>query len=229
MTERLTISEAAEAAGVHRNTVRNWVKSGKLDTARLEDTAGGEVWRIDRDELAAKGYLTEAAKQPPAPPPEASPAEVELTPPEPAQQEPEPPRWAMELLARSDARQEALLERLRQAEQERADAQRDSAIAEHKLETARADAAELRADRDRLRRQLETVTNTEPTQPATATEEPEPLETPAKDSHGIHDGFGQSERLGQTPEREEKAAEVKDSHDRYSWWKRAYTRIRRGN
>ena len=61
----------------------------------------------------------------------------------------------MELLARADARTEALLDRLRQAEEERADAQRDARIAEHKLESARSEAEELRGERDRLRTQFE--------------------------------------------------------------------------
>lgn len=85
MSDRITMREAAEVAGVHRNTVRNWVKSGKFDTARLEaDPDGsGEIWRIDRDELEDQGLLagepqtvpvtaateteTPAAATPPAP------------------------------------------------------------------------------------------------------------------------------------------------------------------
>jgi excisionase family DNA binding protein len=30
----LTIREAAEAVGVHRNTIRNWIDSGKLQAIR---------------------------------------------------------------------------------------------------------------------------------------------------------------------------------------------------
>ena len=57
MSDRITMREAAEVAGVHRNTVRNWVKGGKLEKALLEpDPDGrGEIWLIDRAELRTKG------------------------------------------------------------------------------------------------------------------------------------------------------------------------------
>ena len=65
--------------------------------------------------------------------------------PEPAATttEPEPPKWAMELLARADARTEVLLERLAQAERERANAERDAAIERHRREQAEAELARI--------------------------------------------------------------------------------------
>lgn len=59
MAERLTLTEAAEFCGVHRNTVRGWVKAGRLDTARLEEgrAQGQQVWRVDADELREKGLV----------------------------------------------------------------------------------------------------------------------------------------------------------------------------
>ena len=59
MSDQITMREAAEVAGVHRNTVRNWVRSGKVDTVRLEagPDGSGDIWRIDRDELEEKGLI----------------------------------------------------------------------------------------------------------------------------------------------------------------------------
>lgn len=42
--EYLTVGQAAELLGVHRNTVRNWAKDGRLQAAEV-----GKEWRIGRD------------------------------------------------------------------------------------------------------------------------------------------------------------------------------------
>jgi excisionase family DNA binding protein len=52
--QRLTLSEAAAALGVHRNTIRNWIKAGKLPSAsKTRDGDGVEQWTIDEDEILA--------------------------------------------------------------------------------------------------------------------------------------------------------------------------------
>jgi transposase len=49
---RVTLSEAAQILGVHRNTVRNWVVAGKLATAEKRPTSKGlEEWVIDEQEV----------------------------------------------------------------------------------------------------------------------------------------------------------------------------------
>ena len=53
MTERrITLSEAAQILGVHRNTVRNWVMANKLTTAeKSEQVDGVERWTVAEDEI----------------------------------------------------------------------------------------------------------------------------------------------------------------------------------
>jgi excisionase family DNA binding protein len=52
--QRLTLSEAAAALGVHRNTIRNWIKAGKLPSAdKHRDGVDIEQWTIDEGEVLA--------------------------------------------------------------------------------------------------------------------------------------------------------------------------------
>ncbi len=53
MTERrVTLSEAAQILGVHRNTVRNWVLAGRLPSAeKLAEGDGVEQWTVAEDEI----------------------------------------------------------------------------------------------------------------------------------------------------------------------------------
>lgn len=136
--DRLTLTVAAELLGKHRNTVRTWAREGKLTTAALEEEAGSQVWRVDRAEVESLVG--------------GEPAEVvggTTTAPTTTSEE-QPPTWAIELLARADARNDVLLSRLADAERDRADAEKEARIAEHKLESARSEAEELRAEVGRL-------------------------------------------------------------------------------
>jgi len=56
---RVTLTEAAQMLGVHRNTVRNWVLDGRFDTAAKETRGGLEQWTIDESEI-----LTERLARP---------------------------------------------------------------------------------------------------------------------------------------------------------------------
>ena len=50
--ERVTLSEAAQILGVHRNTIRNWVMSGKLTTGEKHQRSDGvEQWTVAEDEI----------------------------------------------------------------------------------------------------------------------------------------------------------------------------------
>jgi transposase len=53
MTDRrVTLSEAAQILGVHRNTVRNWVLAGRLPSAeKLTEGDGVERWTVAEDEI----------------------------------------------------------------------------------------------------------------------------------------------------------------------------------
>lgn len=46
-TEYLTIDQIVEKLHVHRNTVENWLRSGKLRGSQ----PGGRIWRISSDAL----------------------------------------------------------------------------------------------------------------------------------------------------------------------------------
>jgi hypothetical protein len=72
----------------------------------------------------------------------------------------------MELLARYDARTEVLMERLAQAERERANAERDAAIERHRREQAETELERLR-----------TVTNPEPAAGGAGPEEPDEVKS----------------------------------------------------
>jgi excisionase family DNA binding protein len=47
MTNLVTVTRAAEIMGVHPNTIRNWIRSGKLNAMRV----GPKLIRIHREEL----------------------------------------------------------------------------------------------------------------------------------------------------------------------------------
>ena len=50
--QRLTLSEAAQILGVHRNTIRNWVMSGKLTSGEKHQRSDGtEQWTVAEDEI----------------------------------------------------------------------------------------------------------------------------------------------------------------------------------
>ena len=50
--ERVTLSEAAQILGVHRNTIRNWVMAGKLTTGEKHQGSDGvEQWTVAEDEI----------------------------------------------------------------------------------------------------------------------------------------------------------------------------------
>ncbi len=50
--ERVTLSEAAQILGVHRNTIRNWVMAGKLTTGEKHQRSDGvEQWTVTEDEI----------------------------------------------------------------------------------------------------------------------------------------------------------------------------------
>jgi len=47
---RVTLSEAAQILGVHRNTIRNWVLAGKLTTGEKHQRSDGvEQWTVAED------------------------------------------------------------------------------------------------------------------------------------------------------------------------------------
>ena len=49
---RVTLTEAAQILGVHRNTVRNWVLAGRLATADKQAQADGvERWTVAEHEV----------------------------------------------------------------------------------------------------------------------------------------------------------------------------------
>ncbi len=49
---RVTLSEAAQILGVHRNTVRNWVLAGRLPSAeKVARGDGVERWTVAEDEI----------------------------------------------------------------------------------------------------------------------------------------------------------------------------------
>ena len=48
---RVTLTEAAQILGVHRNTVRNWVIAGKLTSGEKQQRGGVEQWTVDEGEV----------------------------------------------------------------------------------------------------------------------------------------------------------------------------------
>lgn len=48
---KVTFTEAATAAGVHFNTLRNWRKANKLTTAEKVVENGVEIWVVDLEEI----------------------------------------------------------------------------------------------------------------------------------------------------------------------------------
>jgi hypothetical protein len=49
---RVTLSEAAELLGVHRNTIRNWVMAEKLTTGEKHQRGGGVgQWTVSEEEI----------------------------------------------------------------------------------------------------------------------------------------------------------------------------------
>lgn len=135
MSDRITMTEAADLAGVHRNTIRNWAKSGKLTSAVLEDEDGVKVWRIDRDEVE------QVAGDKPAPKPVADAPDVlsvmerALAP-------------LMEGLV-------VLQQQVANAERDRANAEKNQAIAEHESARHATTAAQLKQEVAGLEEQLE--------------------------------------------------------------------------
>ena len=50
--ERVTLSQAAQILGVHRNTIRNWVMGGKLTTGEKHKRSDGvEQWTVSEEEI----------------------------------------------------------------------------------------------------------------------------------------------------------------------------------
>ena len=49
---RVTLSEAAQILGVHRNTIRNWVMAGRLTTGEKHQRSDGvEQWTVSENEI----------------------------------------------------------------------------------------------------------------------------------------------------------------------------------
>ncbi len=49
---RVTLSGAAQILGVHRNTIRNWVMTGKLTTGEKHQRSDGvEQWTVSENEI----------------------------------------------------------------------------------------------------------------------------------------------------------------------------------
>ena len=50
--ERVTLSQAAQILGVHRNTIRNWVMAGKLTSGEKHQRSDGvEQWTVAEKEI----------------------------------------------------------------------------------------------------------------------------------------------------------------------------------
>jgi len=134
---RLTITDAARLLGVHRNTVRNRIRAGQYPSATLDtDDQGRQVWTLDAQDLD----LPEGATAPPR--------ETRKTPGTPRPGSPETPDGMTRALAPLMAELVALTDRLAQAQQDRADADVARRVAEHERDR-------LRAERDRLTKELE--------------------------------------------------------------------------
>lgn len=160
MEDRITITEAAEILGKHRNTVRGWIRGGKLRSAVLEaDAAGGAVWRIDRTEIEALA---------PDKPAEVGESRTEEEPSPPAPTPPESPRTVPEgyelVPAATFARLVDIAAAYGEAGERVGRAEATAEVYRERLEAARLEAVELRAERDRLREAL--AAQGKPTPPA---------------------------------------------------------------
>jgi hypothetical protein len=51
LDEKVTLAQAAKDSGVHVNTVKNWRKAGRLNTAEKIIERGIEVWYVDPTEV----------------------------------------------------------------------------------------------------------------------------------------------------------------------------------
>ena len=50
--ETVTLSQAAQILGVHRNTIRNWVMAGKLTTGEKHQRSDGvQQWTVSKEEI----------------------------------------------------------------------------------------------------------------------------------------------------------------------------------
>jgi excisionase family DNA binding protein len=54
----LTVADVAKQLQISEDTVRRWIKSGKLPALKI-----GKEWRVDPEEL--KAFLAQSRKQPP--------------------------------------------------------------------------------------------------------------------------------------------------------------------
>lgn len=134
MGDRLTITEVARVLGVHRNTVRNRIRQGVYPSARQDDDGhGGQVWTVDRADLGTPLPTPETPETPPLPRPE--------TP-----ETRDPGEVVTKALAPLMAELVTLTDRLAQAQQDRADAQVQARVAEHRAEGLRADVDRLTAE-----------------------------------------------------------------------------------
>jgi DNA-binding transcriptional MerR regulator len=144
------LRDAEYQTGVSVATLRKWRKKGTIPS-RWEEIPTGRRVIVPLELVAELAIERGAGSKGVFPtPPAATSTETAA--------EPEPPQWAMELLSRADARAEHLLDRLAQAERERADAERDALIERHKREAAeaatealRSESAALQSELDRLR------------------------------------------------------------------------------
>jgi Helix-turn-helix domain len=60
MTERFSISETARLLGVHRGTIRRWIKAGLIPKPIAENIAGARLRYWNKDGFAkVKAYQTE--------------------------------------------------------------------------------------------------------------------------------------------------------------------------
>ena len=139
----VTLREAETQTGVSVSTLRKWRKRGELESRKEPGRTGERV-------IVPLAAVAELAAQRGAGRGTALAGSPTAAPPPPGKDE--PPTWAIELLARADARAEMLTERLAQAERERADAERDAAIERHKRERAETEAERV-AQTERDKRQ----------------------------------------------------------------------------
>jgi hypothetical protein len=129
--ERLTITQAAERAGVARSTIRRALDRGRFPGA-IRDDDQARTWLIPAGELDQAGYRPRNGAT--------GASGASLSTPQPAPQA-GASVGALALLSELGP----LLERVSNAERERADAEAEARIAEHRLEVARERLVELEA------------------------------------------------------------------------------------